>query len=98
MRLPRLSAEYDTKATVLAKLEFFNPIASVKDRIGVSMIESLEAQGVLKPGSTIVEPTSGNTGIALAALAALLGVKITVTIPPAMPMAAPVRRLDQATG
>src|SRR3569623_2139660 len=62
VRLPRLSAQLKPKGEVVAKLEFFNPIASVKDRIGVSMIEYLEAKGMLKPGGLIVEPTSGNTG------------------------------------
>ena len=70
VKLPRLSAELKPKGIVLAKLEFFNPMASVKDRIGVAMIEYLEAAGHLKPGGLIVEPTSGNTGIALAFVAA----------------------------
>src|SRR3954471_22829394 len=69
VRLPRLTAELRPKGEVVAKLEFFNPLASVKDRIGIGMIESLEAKGILKPGATIVEPTSGNTGIALAFVA-----------------------------
>ena len=64
VRLKRLAAEKRIKANLLVKLEFFNPIASVKDRIGVNMIDALEASGKLKPGGTLVEPTSGNTGIA----------------------------------
>src|SRR6188472_4559237 len=66
VRLNRLPAQRGVKAHILAKLEFFNPIASVKDRIGVSMIDALEAAGAIRPGGTLVEPTSGNTGIALA--------------------------------
>src|SRR5215216_965731 len=66
VRLDRIAAMKNVEAYLLAKLEFFNPIASVKDRIGVAMIDALEAKGLLKPGGQIVEPTSGNTGIALA--------------------------------
>ena len=73
VRLNRLAKEKGVKANLLAKLEFFNPIASVKDRIGVNMIDALEADGTLRPGATLIEPTSGNTGIALAFVAAARG-------------------------
>ncbi|APX31470.1 cysteine synthase A [Brachybacterium sp. P6-10-X1] len=74
----------DVKATVLAKLEFYNPANSVKDRIGVSMIDAAEASGQLQPGGTIVEATSGNTGIALAMIGSSRGYKVVLAMPSSM--------------
>ena len=82
IRLPGTTA--GSKANLLFKLEFFNPGASVKDRIALAMVESLEASGKLKPGGTIVEPTSGNTGIGLALVAASKGYKAIFTMPESM--------------
>ena len=75
-----------TKATVLAKLEYLNPADSVKDRVALAMIEDAENKGILKPGATIIEPTSGNTGIGLAAVAAAKGYKALLTLPDTMSM------------
>jgi cysteine synthase A len=79
VKLNRLTKGID--ATVLAKLEFYNPAASVKDRIGVAIVDAAEASGELKPGGTIVEGTSGNTGIALALVGAARGYKVVLTMP-----------------
>jgi cysteine synthase A len=84
VRIPRIARAHGARADIVLKLEFFNPIASVKDRIGVSMIEALEAEGRLGPDTVVIEPTSGNTGIGLAFVCAARGYRLILTLPDSM--------------
>ena len=84
MKLAGYSRKYGLQQDIVAKLESFNPAGSVKDRVGLAMIEDAEARGVLKPGATIIEPTSGNTGVGLAMVATIKGYHLMLTMPETM--------------
>lgn len=84
LELSRIEKEFNLQAKVIAKLEYFNPAGSVKDRVAKAMLDDAEAKGVLKEGSTIIEPTSGNTGIGLASVAAARGYRVIIVMPDTM--------------
>ena len=96
LALDRLAAHYGLAAELVAKLEYQNPLGSAKDRIGLAMIEAAEASGALKPGGTIIEPTSGNTGVGLAFVGASRGYRVILTMPDSMSIER--RRLLAALG
>ncbi|HEX2753151.1 MAG TPA: cysteine synthase A [Alphaproteobacteria bacterium] len=84
VRMPRLSTEYGVKADIVLKLEFFNPLSSVKDRLAIALIEAGEAEGKINQDTVIIEPTSGNTGIGLAFICAAKGYRLILTMPESM--------------
>ena len=84
LELTHIEKEENLRAKILAKLEYLNPAGSVKDRVGKALIEDAEAKGILRPGSVIIEPTSGNTGIGLAAVAAVRGYQVIIVMPDTM--------------
>ena len=84
LELKSYAQKYDLPARIIAKLEYFNPAGSVKDRVAFAMVESAERQGILKPGATIIEPTSGNTGVGLAFVSAVKGYHLILTMPDSM--------------
>ena len=84
VKLNKFAANREAKANIIAKVEFFNPGGSVKDRVGLAMIEDAERKGILKPGGTIIEPTSGNTGVGLSLVGAVKGYKVILTMPETM--------------
>ncbi len=84
VQISKFAAKRNAKANIIAKVEFFNPGGSVKDRVGLNMIEEAERKGILKPGGTIIEPTSGNTGVGLSLVGAVKGYKVILTMPETM--------------